>query len=95
MMKRVAQYTELESTGQRVCNHAAQIIALHVAITNKKTQALLLPECDDTGMEDHIPILTIELGEARMKPSAAGTEKELRDELAVMTRDAQHSGEEV
>lgn len=91
----VAQYMEPTSMVQRVCNHHAQIIMLQKETMNLKSQQFLPPQCDHTNIKNQRGILTAEPNEARLRPAAPRTDQELWEAMAVMTRDARHSGEEV
>jgi len=80
---------------QRVRDYPQQIIDLQRQTTDLQTQQFLPPQCNYTGMEQQIQTLTNKQNEARRTPAATGTDEELWGELAVMTWDAQQSGEEV
>jgi hypothetical protein len=91
----VAQYTEPASTIKRLCDYLAQNIGLQKEITDLKSQRFLPPQCDHTEIENQIQTLRNERDEARRRPAAPGTDEDLCQDLADMTRDAQDSGEEV
>jgi len=95
VLMRVAQYSQPIQEVQMVCEHPQQIIDLQRQITYLQTKQFEPPQYVHIGMEQQIRILTNEQDEVRRRPAAAGTDKELREELAVMTRDAHQSGEEV
>jgi hypothetical protein len=95
VLMRVALYSQTILAVQMVCEHPQQIIDLQRQITDLETKQFLPPQCDHTGLEQCIQTLTNERDEAGMRPAAAGTDEELRQQLADMTYDAQQSGEEV
>ena len=95
VLRRVAQHTEPTAMLQRVCDHPAQIIALHKQITDLQTQEFLPPECDHSMFEQQLETLRQQLEEARRIPRREGTDEDLRQELDDMTQDARRSGEEV
>jgi hypothetical protein len=64
-------------------------------ITELKSQRFLPPQYDHTEMENQIQTLRNEWDDARVMTTASGIDKDLRQELADMTRDTQESGEEV
>ena len=92
---RVPQYSQQMREVQRVRDYPQQIIDLQRQTTDLQTQQFLPPQCNYTGMEQQIQTLTNKQNEARRTPAATGTDEELWGELAVMTWDAQQSGEEV
>ena len=94
VLMQVAQYSQPIREVQMVCEHPQQIIDLQLQITDLQTRQFLPPQCDHTQMEQQIQTLTNERDEARRRPAATGTDEELRQELDVMTRDTQQSGEE-
>jgi len=77
-----------------VCEHPQQIIDLQRQITDQQTKQFLPLQCDHTELERHIQTLTSEWDEAWRRPTAPGTDKDMWQELADMTQDAQQSGEE-
>jgi hypothetical protein len=95
VLLRVAQYSQAIQNGQMLCDHPHQIIDLQWQITDLWKMQFLLLQCDYTEMEQRIQIPMNELDEATRRPAAAGTRKELREELEEMTRDARHSAEKV
>lgn len=95
MLRRVEEYTNPVSIVHRVCDHLEQIITSQKQITELQAQQFLPPQCDHTKIETTIQILPTELDRARKTTQAPGTDEERQEELAVMTRDAQQSGEEV
>ena len=78
-----------------VCDHPAQVLALQTQITDPQTQQFLHPECDHSTFEPQLDTLREALEDARRVPRTAGTDKDLRQELDDMTRDARQWGEEV
>ena len=90
----VAQYSQPIRELQMVCEQPQHIIDLQRQITDLQTKQFLPPQCDHTALEQQIRILTGERDEARWRPAAPGTNKDLRQELVDMTQDAQQSGEE-
>jgi len=95
VLMRVAQYSQPIREVQMVCDHPQQIIDRQRQVTDLHTKQFLPPQCDHTEMEQQITTLMSERDEARRRPAAAGTDEELWEELAVMTRDAQQSEEGV
>jgi len=95
VLMRVAQYPQPIREVQMVCEHPQQIIDLQRQITDLQTKQFLLPQCDDTELEQQIQTLRYERDEALRRPAAPGTDEDLRHELGDMTRDARQSGEEV
>jgi len=90
----VAQYSQSIREVHMVCEHPQQIINLEWQITDLQTKQLLPPWCDHSELERQLQILTNKRDEARRRHAAAGTDEELRQELAAMIQDAQESGEE-
>lgn len=95
VLRRVAQYTEPGSIIQMVCHHPAQIIASQKQMTDRQAQQFLPFRCNHTEMKTSIRCLMTEQDKARGRPAALVTDKELWEQFAVMTRDAQQSGEEL
>jgi len=92
---RVVQYSQPIREVQMVCNHPQQIIDLQRHITDLQTKQFLPLQCDHTALEQEIRGLTKEWDEARMRPVAPGTDKDLRQERAYMALDARQLAEEV
>jgi hypothetical protein len=59
------------------------------------SRQFLPPQYDHPEIDNQIQTLRYERGQARLRPVAPGTDKDLRQALADMTRDTQESGEEV
>jgi hypothetical protein len=92
---RVAQYSQPLREVQRVCEHPQQIIDLQRQITEMQMKQFLPPESDHTELKQRIQTLTNERDEALRRPTAPGTDEDIRKELDDMTRDTRQSGEEV
>jgi len=88
---RVAQYSQPIRVVQMVCEHQQQIIDLQRQLTDLQAKQFLSRQCNHTELEQRIWTLTGERDEARWKPTAPGTDEELREELADMTQDTQQS----
>jgi len=95
MLSQVAQYTEPRETIQSVCHHPEQTIELHNEIRDLNAQHFLLLTCDHSRMQGQIWGLENDFAEARRRPASEGTSGELQEKLAIMTQEAQNSGEEV
>jgi hypothetical protein len=95
VLTRVAQYSQPIRQVQMVCEHPQQIIDLQRWITDIQAKQFLPPQYDNTEIEQQIWTMMNERDEARRRPVAPETDKELWQELADMTQDAQQSGEEV
>lgn len=68
---------------------------LQKEITDLKLQLFHPPQSDHTEIDCTIWTLTVVRDKARVWPIAPGTEKEVWEKLAAMTRDAQQSGGKV
>jgi len=94
-LMKVAQYSQPIWEMQMVCDHSQQIVNLQWEITDLQTKQFLPPYCDHLKMEQPIQTRTNERDEARRRPAATRTDQALQEELVVMTRNAQQSGEEI
>ena len=94
VLTRVVQYSQPIREVQMECKHPQQIFDLQRQITDLQTKQFLPPQCNHTGFERQMRILTEERDEARQRTAAPGTDEDLWQELADMTQDAQQSGEE-
>lgn len=95
VLQTVALYMEPAELIQMVCNHPEEIIKLQKGIRDLTAQHFLPPTRDQTKMENRFRGLENVLANARKGPAAPGTGEDIREELAMMTRDAHRSGKEV
>lgn len=95
MLWAVAEFTDSVDMRQRVCDHPAQTLASQNQITDLHAQRFLPLQWGPTEMENTIQELETELAEARTRPPAEATNKQLREDLLAMTQDTQQSREEV
>jgi len=86
VLMRVVQFSQKIQEVQMVCDQLQQIINLRRQITDLQTKQFMHHQCDHTGLEQQIQTLMKERDKARMGPALAGTDEDLPEELAEMTR---------
>jgi len=95
LLMRVAQCSQPIREVQMVCNHTQLIIDLRRQITDLLGKQFQPPQCNCTELEQRIQTLTGKRDEACMRLTGIGTDQELRQDSADISRDAQQSEEGV